>query len=137
MRFFTFKQEQDEEEDMGKKKISKKLDTSKTRAKLTEIIHGIRSISNGEITFKVNERVSNLFQRCVNLFYFYQGGDPFDQLSSHDYMHHKYETFRNFLTHTNPELTKKRYEKVPESYKDILLPIFSDRSQYIEFDAFT
>lgn len=41
MRFFTFKQEE-EEEDLGKKKISKKLDTSKTRAKLTEIIHGIR-----------------------------------------------------------------------------------------------
>jgi hypothetical protein len=42
MRFFTFKQEEEEDEDLGKKKISKKLDTSKTRAKLTEIIHGIR-----------------------------------------------------------------------------------------------
>ena len=94
-------------------------------------------ISNGETTFKVNEKVSNLFERCVNLFYFYQGGDPFEQLSAHDYMHHKYESFMNFLTQTNPELTKRKYMQVHESYKDILLPIFSDRKQYIEFDGFT
>ena len=42
MRFFTFKQGQDEDDDMGKKKVSKKLDTSKTRAKLVEVILGIR-----------------------------------------------------------------------------------------------
>jgi len=33
-----------------------------------------------DIIFKVNEKVSNLFTRCVNLFYFYQVGNPFEQL---------------------------------------------------------
>lgn len=49
--------------------------------------------------FKVNEKISNLFSRCVNLFYFYQVGDPFEQLASLDYGFHIYENFQNYLSH--------------------------------------
>lgn len=91
-----------------------------------------------DIIFKVNEKVSNLFTRCVNLFYFYQVGNPFEQLNVHDYGFHTYEDYKNFLNHSAKALeTKKLQSKHSEPYKDILKPIFTNREEFVVFDAFT
>lgn len=34
-----------------------------------------------DLIFKVNDKVSSLITRCMNLFYFYQASDPYEQLN--------------------------------------------------------
>jgi hypothetical protein len=106
-------------------------------AKLRELFKSIRQINGEEdVAFKVNETVSSLFDRSANLFYFYQTGDPFEQLNMQDYGHHEYEKFKNYLTHSKAAHRVSKKQVAAEGYDEYLRPIFEKRSELILFDAF-
>eukprot|EP00347_Sterkiella_histriomuscorum_P004973 403358381 len=148
LRFFSFKQQNQENEDMSdedsqtsktsevqiKKAVNFKQ-VQKIEEKLHEFFKGVRFIINGngdQMLFKIDNKILNLLNRCMNLFFFYQTSDPFEQLNMHDYGFYQYEEFQNYLTYQNQIKTKSRKE-----YAQYLKPIFKKRNQFIKYDAFT
>ena len=95
------------------------------------------------LLFKLNPAHTNILERSLNLFFFYQG-DVESLLSTHDYGLLKYEPFTNYSTQ-HFELQQRieeaaldvslQTQKEEVLQEEILqLPIFPNREQFLRYD---
>ena len=112
------------------------IDTKKlqnVKDKLTIILESIRNIDCQEsidsgaehsLLFRLEPKFTNLIERSMNLFFFYQS-DVEQLLSTHDYGFLKYQKFRNYLD----------FRKGASQADDkVLKPIFKTKLDFFQYD---
>ena len=102
-------------------KVKEKLGTILEKIRIIDCEESIDSGSEHSLLFRLDPKFTNLIERSMSLFFFYQG-DVEQLLSTHDYGFLKYQKFRNYLVDSKGE------------DDGVLQPIFKTRLDFFQYD---
>ena len=90
----------------GSSKASVTLAMSEKQASFTvreRLIQILFEANENNRAYYLDERVKQLFGRCLRLFFFYQKKDVYETLMLHDYGFYKFAKFKNYIDHHGPD----------------------------------
>lgn len=80
--------------------MSEKQASFTVRERLIQILF---EANENNRAYYLDERVKQLFGRCLRLFFFYQKKDVYETLMLHDYGFYKFAKFKNYIDHHGPD----------------------------------